>query len=477
MNLTYGSSELILLLISIFFCLKEISSSNNDKLNFLQYLHENLPPTVKNRHHHQRNHHLRLNNISSSDITITDPLEGLTASVMQKVNGLHNSDVTFLIISSWFENGRLFRERVIPAMRTWMRLAANVFIILEDTVDARLAFRHCHHNQHDSITAFHCPNEPIILMSRICTDNPSTSDGICCKVDELIRYLTIFRKELYIHTKYVLFADDDSYFRVDTVLRWLSYIEHANISHIPLVANDNIGETDTDGCKDIESYGWYGQSMMNKAAMDKYISVPTQYPITEVCKAWEFAQDVAMGVFSWMLELNQIYLPGYKSIDLDIREEKRTISDHSYYLDSSMIFHHVFASENNGYYPCDTSKWPSSLRYSQEDMVGCGSLYSDLPNTPLSHRGLSSYDLWKYFAVNGTDEVSFGPGKRRYIITKDKEPIPRLLKLPGYNVTDHYRLYHPTSRRDSESSKEVLAYPTPWRVFARSDCKSFYPPK
>lgn len=311
------------------------------------------------------------------------------------------------------------------------------------------------------MTAFHCQNEPVVLMTRICTKNPSTSDGICCKVDELIRYLTIFRKELYIHTKYVLFADDDSYFRVDMVLRWLSYVEHANISHIPLIANTNRGEKSTRGCKIVETYGWYGQTMMNKAAIKKYISVPSQYPLIEVCKSWNIAQDIALGVYGWMLELWNINLPGYNSIDLNLRAENIQPSDHSSYLDGSIILHHGFASENNGYYPCDIEKWPSSLRYSQEDMVGCGTLYSELPDTPLSHRGLSSYQLWKYYAVNGTDEI-YIKSVDRYIIQTGKEPIPKLLQLYGYNQTKKYK-----ELRESKHSS--------WTPFGRSDCEEFYP--
>ena len=460
-----GYLELIVWVVSICLCLVTVSSLNEKKApNFLQHLHENLPPNLKNRH--QRHHHIRVESRG-----IVDPLEGLTANAMPVVNGLNNSDVSFLIISSWFENGRLFRERTIPAMRTWMRMAANVFIIIEDTVDARLAFRHCHYSEYTGMTAFHCHNEPIVLMTRVCSANPSTSDGICCKMDELIRYLTVFRKDIYTHTKYVLFADDDSYFRVDIVLRWLSYIEHANISHVPLMANGNIGDPNIEGCKEIETYGFYGQSMINKVALDKYISVPSTNPIVDVCKAWSFAQDVSMGVFGWMLEFYQVYMPGYYSINLDIRENTNTISDHAYYLDESMVFHHVYAAENNGYWPCDTTKWPHSLRYNQEDMTGCGSLYSELPENKFSHRGLSCYQLWKYYAINGTDDVPIKYDNRRYVMEKGKEPIPKLLLLHGYNKTDHYESNHP-----HVNANGVLIYPSSWRVFARADCKSFHPP-
>ena len=459
------SLDLFVLVVYICICQVAVSSSNEKKTpNFLQHLHENLPTHLKNRH--QRHHHIRVESGG-----ISDPLEGLTAINMPVVNGLNNSDVSFLIISSWFENGRLFRERTIPAMRTWMRMAANVFVIIEDTVDARLAFRHCHYNEHIGMTAFHCHNEPIVLMTRVCSANPSTSDGICCKMDELIRYLTAFRKDIYAHTKYVLFADDDSYFRVDIVLRWLSYIEHANISHIPLIANTNSGESNSRGCQAVETYGWYGQTMLNKAALDKYISVPNQYPLTEVCKAWSIAQDIALGIFGWMLELSNINLPGYESIDLNLRTQNIQPIDHAYYLDRAMIFHHVFSSENNGYWPCDTTKWPPSLRYNQEDMTGCGSLYSELPDVKFSHRGLSCYQLWKYYAVHGTDEVPIKHDNRRYVMETGKEPIPKLLLLHGYNKTNHYESFHPHLNTNG-----VLTYPESWKVFGRSDCKAFHPP-
>ncbi len=72
--------------------------------------------------------------------------------------------------------------------------------------------------------------------NNIVLHSATSGDGICCKVDELFNYL-LKRKEIYHNIKYAIVGDDDYYFRVDRVMEWLSYIDHANISHIPLLSN------------------------------------------------------------------------------------------------------------------------------------------------------------------------------------------------------------------------------------------------
>jgi len=94
-------------------------------------------------------------------------------------------------------------------------------------------------------------------------------------------------------------------------------------------------------------------------------------------------------------------------------------------------------------------------------MTGCGSLYSELPDTKLSHRGLSCYQLWKYYAVHGTDEVPIKSNNRRYVIETGKEPIPKLLLLHGYNKTKQFK----AQQKDKNT----------WKAFGKSDCESFYP--
>ena len=65
--------------------------------------------------------------------------------------------------------------------------------------------------------------------------SPREGGGLCCKVDELINY--VIQSDMYKNLKFVLVGDDDYFYRVDRILLWLSYIDHANISHVPLLAN------------------------------------------------------------------------------------------------------------------------------------------------------------------------------------------------------------------------------------------------
>ena len=102
-------------------------------------------------------------------INSTDPLFGLSWVSIRKINGLKNSEVAFLVISSWVNNGQLYRDRIIPAARTWMRLALHVFVVIEDTADARLAFRNCPMNGDDNVTSFSCAHEPTVILSRSCS--------------------------------------------------------------------------------------------------------------------------------------------------------------------------------------------------------------------------------------------------------------------------------------------------------------------
>ena len=150
---------------------------------------------------------------------------GLSAQGLREVNGLRNSDVVFLIISTWARNGYYYRTRIIPAARTWMRLLAHVFVIIEDTVDARLAFRNCPMLEAHNLTSFHCRHEPVVILSRQCDskyaefafkisshdvefpNSPSTANGICCKVDELIFYLTNIRTDVFRNTEYVIIGE------------------------------------------------------------------------------------------------------------------------------------------------------------------------------------------------------------------------------------------------------------------------------
>ena len=102
---------------------------------------------------------------------MTAALPGLSWHVLKPYHLVLPSQVAFLIISSVHQNGRFYRERIIPSARTWMRLAPHVFVVVEDTVDARLALRHCHSVSMDrhNMTSFRCPREPTVILTRLCS--------------------------------------------------------------------------------------------------------------------------------------------------------------------------------------------------------------------------------------------------------------------------------------------------------------------
>lgn len=52
-------------------------------------------------------------------------------SVLAEVNGLKNTEVAVFITSSTNGNDHFLWDRIIPSSRTWMRLFANVFVIVE----------------------------------------------------------------------------------------------------------------------------------------------------------------------------------------------------------------------------------------------------------------------------------------------------------------------------------------------------------
>lgn len=279
-----------MLLILLYAQLCTISS-----LNYLQKINENnrVIRLAHNHTNHRDTRHLRSN----------DPLSNLKSwKSLYQFNGLKNKEIAYLVISSWVGNGRFYRSRIVSAARTWMRLTANAFVIVEDTLDSRMAFRNCPmqiHNNHN-LTSFHCRNEPVFILTRTCASSPGPP--ICCKLDELINFL--FLSDIYPNIKFVLISDDDSYWRVDRVMEWLSYINKANISHIPLIGNSDkyysYEENKDKKCSEIVTYGWYGQTVLNRAALEKYKHA--SFGLMKTCEAWNSAQDVNFGILAWTLE-------------------------------------------------------------------------------------------------------------------------------------------------------------------------------
>ncbi len=118
----------------------------------------------------------------------------------------------------------MFRSRIIPSSRTWMRRLTHVYVTLEDTFPARVLFRHCRVFEAPRHTSFRCPGEaPTYVLTRGCTAEYYAASSACCKVDEAIDYLVHGEPGVYAGAAFVLHGDDDT-------VRLLLHLSHACLS-------------------------------------------------------------------------------------------------------------------------------------------------------------------------------------------------------------------------------------------------------
>lgn len=150
--------------------------------------------------------------------------------------------------------------------RTWMSLLYHVYVILEDTAIARLSLRYCDDKDFGNFTTFECRDEATYILTRQCTAEYYFARGICCKVDSALQFVTFYGAELFRNIEYVVIGDDDEYWRVDQLLKWLYLVHHANISHIPIIGNNHRYDPEELGgvwgkkaagkCSEVHSIGW-----------------------------------------------------------------------------------------------------------------------------------------------------------------------------------------------------------------------------
>jgi hypothetical protein len=154
-----------------------------------------------------------------------------------------NDEIVMLVTSTGKESQHFIRSRIIASARTWMKDLANVYVILEDTFEVRFSMRHCEHVDHKDVTSFICPdNEPVYVLSRRCSDQYYASESACCKFDEGINFIKS-QKNVYDRMKYLLQGDDDTFWRVDQLVRWLAVIDKSVDHSIPLIANPDFSRS------------------------------------------------------------------------------------------------------------------------------------------------------------------------------------------------------------------------------------------
>ena len=92
-------------------------------------------------------------------------------------------------------------------------------------------YRHCTEIASTDTSSFHCPNdEPIYVLTRNCTEGYYGGDALCCKFDAAINFVASpTNAEMYEKMKFMIETDDDTFWRVDQLLRWLNVVDKSGM--------------------------------------------------------------------------------------------------------------------------------------------------------------------------------------------------------------------------------------------------------
>eukprot|EP01034_Spumella_vulgaris_P025000 gene25000-31403_t len=206
---------------------------------------------------------------------------------------------------------------------------------------------------------------------------------------DLFTYLIWERPELFAHTKFALHADDDTFFRVDQVLRWLAALDNSGINTFPLIANGNFDDEKENvwhikGCTEIHTNGWYQPMVLNHAALDRLKFGAKEYGLMQTCTNFDVTHDVGMGPYAWMFGFYHIHIP---HITVQNSGGKGALPrDH-------LIIHALKHGKSED--DCNqASQWPEKDRYNQKMVIADGS--------PGDEIVADMYDAWDWQKTHGT---------------------------------------------------------------------------
>jgi hypothetical protein len=228
---------------------------------------------------------------------------------------------------------------------------------------------------------FSCPNEPHYILSRTCTDEYYNAKGICCKVDAGLDFIINEHPVLFSNLKYLIEGDDDDFFRPHQILQWLAAVEQSGLHDHPLIANadrsassinEGTGVWHVPNCREIRTGGWYQPMMLNKKALEQLALSSKSYGLMQTCLAFDVSQDVGIGPYAWMMQLEHIHFP---RININGAHQGMSQLHREYFV--------VHSIKHNGEDFCGSpEKWPESMRYNQSIVVGCGDVVSIRPPLP-----------------------------------------------------------------------------------------------
>eukprot|EP00601_Ochromonadales_sp_CCMP2298_P004729 CAMPEP_0173191912 /NCGR_PEP_ID=MMETSP1141-20130122/13142_1 /TAXON_ID=483371 /ORGANISM="non described non described, Strain CCMP2298" /LENGTH=506 /DNA_ID=CAMNT_0014116141 /DNA_START=33 /DNA_END=1553 /DNA_ORIENTATION=+ len=327
------------------------------------------------------------------------------------VDGLRNEEVVMVVTSTSTHGEKLLRERIMASSRTWMRMFANVVVVIEDSFPIRFAMRNCQLIDSPLLTAFKCHNEPIYVLSRTCTDEYYGAAGPCCKVDDALNWIVNVQKELFGHIKFLLHCDDDMYWRPLQTLRWLASVQKSGANRYPLIANLQFGDKDNKGvwmikgCDEVRTTGWYQPLMLNHAMLQKMAAALASYGTRDTCKNFDVTHDIGVGVLAWMFRPFHLQMPN-------------TIGngDHQGYKvmkPTDMAMHYIKHMDSE---KCDgkEKEW-NAVRYKQNVVLGCGDVDQPSPGHDKNQRA-DMYDAMKYYQEHGVNITLEKVGENDYIL-------------------------------------------------------------
>lgn len=407
----------------------------------------------KFREKYYRKHHNNSNYTSEAKLSHEDH----HWKSLLEIDGLQNEQIVFAVTSTT----PLIRERIIPSSRTWMRMLKQVFVIVEDNVDTRFLLRHCELTEFPLHSSFQCDHhEPRYVLSRNCTNDYYVAKGICCKADEAMQFV-ILAETLYPNMKYFFMSDDDTFFRVDEVMRWLSLLDKSPAADLPIIGGVDTGMEPSDdnnkphgvwhitGCEEIHVHGSYQPVMFNKISLNLLRDSVMKHGFTSTCRAFDLSQDQAFGIFGWIFQLNHVRLP-----QLSHREVYSELHP------DDVIVHHIRPKSNVD--DCRGDTWSKEMRYNQKLLIGCGDIGHPNPMHDVNN-GIDMYDVWSYFAEFGIplkliDETWLEKIQRGYFYIDDNlNTVPAVMILGGYNTTRHSKEFNVADK---------------WKPFTMKDCNN-----
>jgi hypothetical protein len=417
--------------------------------------------------------------------------------VLTEVDGLKNTEIASFVTSTSAHDESILWERIIPSARTWMKFLAHNFVLVEDSMMIRFALRQCLDRETAHYTVFECRNEATYILTRKCTDDYYGWKGPCCKVDDAFNFLVNDEPRLFAEIKYIVHADDDTYWRVDQLMKFLAAVDNAGLDRYPIIGNagntnpGNMGVWHINNCREIMASGWMQPMLLNHAALERLKIPSASYGLMDTCRNFDVTHDVGVEVYAWLLQFYHMWIP---MIEVNGDHQGESILK-----PNLLAVHAIKHDDSDKCHSGDERKWPDEYRYNQHVVMGCGDIDTKAPFHN-SKRIADMYDAYRYFRDNGV-HLTFGHGEngfeerkvvydpeavvtdakigktKRLVkhilsdneveasktdhtfqgLTVETAVIPKIYYIQGYETTNHFKHNNITGKA--------------WKEFTLKDCK------